>query len=165
MYGVVRTNKPSFTVGDIMAANRAPPALLTVSVALLSGVVVIGCGRGSDLPPMAKVSGTVTLNGQPLPRGTVQFVPDIARGTEGPSGVGLIDENGHYGITTTGVNGAIVGRHKISVEAEQEYDETAISMGPSLIPRRYNNPETSGLAAEVKKGEENEIPLVLSSGR
>lgn len=148
-----------------MAANRVRPALLTVSVAFLTGVVVIGCGRGPDLPPMSKVSGTVTLNGRPLPRGTVQFVPDVARGTEGPSGVGLIDENGHYEITTAGVKGALVGHHKISVEAEEEYDETTISMGPSLIPRRYNNPETSGLTAEVKDGEENEIPLVLGSGR
>ncbi len=114
---------------------------------------------------MEEASGTVTLDGQPLPRGTVQFVPDVSKGTKGPSGVGLIDETGHYEITTAGAKGALVGHHKISVEAEEKYDETKISMGKSLIPSRYNNPDTSGLTTEVEEGEENEIPLVLSSGR
>ena len=68
------------------------------------------------------------------------------------------------GISTAGVPGAIVGHHKISVKAEADYDQTQISMGPSLIPRRYNNPDTSELTAEVRENEKNEIPLKLHSG-
>ena len=58
-----------------------------------------------------------------------------------------------------------MGHHKISVEAEGEYDDTAISMGPSLIPRHYNNPDTSRLTAEVKEGQKNDIPLTLTARR
>ena|SRR3990170_2915625 len=145
-----------------MGKNRSSPARWCLLVGFVS-VAAAGCGHRADLPPTAKVSGTVRLDGQPLPRGTVQFVPDAAKGTEGPPGVGYIEENGDYEIITAGVKGAVVGHHKIGVKAEEEYDQTAISMGPSLIPRRYNNPETSDLAAEVKKREKNEIPLELSS--
>ena len=147
-----------------MATSRIAPAVPPFRVGLLVCLVVAGCGDKPDLPPTARVSGTVTLDGQPLARGSVQFVPDTAQGTEGPSGVGYVDEEGHYEISTAGAAGAIVGHHKISVKAEADYDQTQISMGPSLIPRRYNNPDASGLTAEVKEGEKNEIPLELHSG-
>ena len=151
------------TIEDIMTANRISPARLGPWIGLLVCVVAAGCGRQSDLPPTAEVSGTVKVDGRPLARGAVKFVPDATKGTKGPPGVGYIDEEGHYEITTAGIQGAVVGHHKIGVEAEEEYDETKISVGRSLIPRRYNNPDTSRLAAEVKEGEKNEIPLELSS--
>jgi len=147
-----------------MATNRIAPAVPSFCAGLLVCVVTAGCGDKPDLPPTARVSGLVMIDGQPLARGIVQFVPDTAQGTEGPSGVGYVDEEGRYEISTAGVRGAIVGHHKISVKAEADYDETQISMGPSLIPRRYNNPDASGLTAEVKEGEKNEIPLELHSG-
>jgi hypothetical protein len=34
---------------------------------------------------------------------------------------------------------------------------------PSLIPEVYNDPETSGLAAEVKRGEDNVVDISLKS--
>jgi hypothetical protein len=150
-------------MGDVMAPSQIAPAVRSFYVGLLVFVVMAGCGDKPDLPPTAPVSGVVMLDGRPLPRGTVQFVPDAAHGTEGPSGVGYIDEEGRYEITTAGVPGAIVGHHKISVKAEADYDQTQISMGPSLIPRRYNNPDASDLTAKVKEGEKNEIPLELLS--
>ena len=148
-----------------MAPDPIPPAWLGCGVVLLACVVAAGCGHKPDLPPMEKVSGTVTLDGKPLGRGTVQFVPDLSQGTEGPPGVGLIDEEGHYEIITAGVKGAVVGHHKIGVKAEGEYDDTVISMGPSLIPRHYNNPDASRLTAEVKEGQKNDIPLKLTTRR
>jgi len=148
-----------------MASDRIPPAPFGCGLVLLACVMAAGCGHKPDLPPMEKVSGTVTLDGTPLGRGTVQFVPDESRGTNGPPGVGHIDENGHYEIITAGVEGAVVGHHKIGVKAEGEYDETKISMGPSLIPRQYNNPDASRLTAEVKEGQKNDIPLRLTTRR
>ena len=38
-------------------------------------VMLVGCQQ-SDLPLRAPVEGIVTLDGVPLPRGTVTFVPD-----------------------------------------------------------------------------------------
>ena len=101
-----------------MTAGRSCPSRLSLSIGLLASVLASGCGHRPDLPPMAKVSGTVTLDGEPLPHGMVQFVPDGSQGTEGPTGVGRIDEKGRFTITTSGVKGAVVGHHKIRVKSE-----------------------------------------------
>ena len=122
-----------------------------------------GCGHDPDLPPTARVSGTVTLDGAPLHRGTVQFVPDQSKGTNGPSGVGKIDEKGHYEIRTAGERGAMVGSHVVGVVAEEEIDLNVTSFAPSLIPRRYNDPLTSELTAQVKADEDNQVDLKLTS--
>jgi len=63
-------------------------------------LAAVGCGHHRDLPPVAQVEGVVTLDGKPVPRGMVQFVPDESKGTKGPPAVGVIDENGHYELTT-----------------------------------------------------------------
>jgi hypothetical protein len=130
----------------------------------LACLMLPGCGRRADLPPVAKVSGVVTLDGKPLSRGTIQFVPDASKGTAGPTAVGTIDPQGHYRLKTAGVEGAIVGFHKVGVYAlqQQPEDETA-PPPPPLIPPRYFNPETSGLWAEVRAGQDNELDFPLRS--
>ena len=129
----------------------------------LACAVLIGCGhRVTDLPPMAEAGGTVTLDGRPLPRGIVQFVPDSSKGTRGPSGVGDIDADGRYEIRTAGVKGAMIGWHKIRVNATEEMTETN-SDPPSIIPSRYSNPNTSTLTAEVKAEMNNVFDLKLTS--
>ena len=139
---------------------RSLAALLLAGPACL---VLSGCGGGPDLPPLAEVSGTVTLDDKPLPRGMVQFVPDKSKGTTGAPAVGNIDSQGRYTLRTAGVEGAVIGHHKVRVEARQEPKDETDSMPPSLIPQRYQNPETSGLAFEVKAGQDNQIDLKLTS--
>ncbi|MDY0170585.1 MAG: hypothetical protein RBS80_28855 [Thermoguttaceae bacterium] len=122
-----------------------------------------GCGRGPDLPPTAPVSGTVTLDGNPLPRGTVQFVPDQNQGTSGTPAVGNIGPDGRYTLHTAGVRGAIVGHHKVRIEAQAEPKNEMDTWPPSLIPERYNNEQSSGLSFEVTAGGGNEINIELTS--
>jgi len=55
---------------------------------LLCGLLMHGCG-----PQLAEVTGSVKLNDQPLPGGTIYFV--AANGKGAPQG-GTIDENGNY---------------------------------------------------------------------
>jgi hypothetical protein len=137
-----------------------PTSLLLNVIALC--VIACGCGHRPDLPPLEEVTGTVTLDGNPLPRGTVQFVPDPADGAELPSGVGEIDEQGRYVIFTAGVKGAVVGRHMVGVVAQEEVDLNQTSWAPSLIPEGYNDPMNSGLVVEVEADETNvhDLPLV-----
>jgi hypothetical protein len=133
--------------------------------ALPAALALPGCGGGPSLPPRAKVTGQVTLDGKPLPTGMVTFVPDRSRGTSGPMAVGGIDSTGHYQLTSdrqSEGDGAVVGFHLVRVIANEPGDPMR-SMTPSLIPKQYNNEATSGLKFEIKAGEENVIDLPLKS--
>ncbi len=147
------------SLGDTVATRTLTAILLSC----LLVAVTCGCGGGPKLPPMAEVSGQVTLDGKPLPRGTVQFVPDTAGGTSGPPATGNIDSTGHYVLRTAGVEGAVVGRHLVAVESREEVPSDGISWAPTLIPETYNNPNASGLKFEVKAGEDNVINLELTA--
>ena len=128
-------------------------------------VGILGCGR-SELPPRVKVTGIVTLDGKPLPIGKVQFVPDRSKGNAGPIAVGIIDETGRYQLNTDRRNdnhdGAVLGFHRVCVEAIPQ-PKNVTDIPRSLIPAKYNNPSTSGLTAEIRSVEVNEIPLKLKS--
>lgn len=131
--------------------------------AWLSIVALAGCGHKPNLPPTARVSGTVTLDGKPLPRGTVQFVPDSTKGTSGAPAVGNIGSDGVYTLYTAGVQGAIVGHHQVRVEAHAEPRNEMDTLPPSLIPERYASEQSSGLNFEVMADTKNEINLELTS--
>lgn len=132
------------------------------------GVFAEGCGRGVKLPPLAEVSGTVTLDGKALAGATVQFIPDETKGTKGLPAQGVTDENGHFELTTLRHKGAPIGFHKVMVEARRPRKGPMDTQSPSLIPLAYNDPKKSGLSFEVKKlnkGEKNEFNLPLTSAR
>lgn len=65
-----------------------PSRLITrlASVGVLAGLCALaGCGGGSD-PNLVHVSGTVTVDGKPLPLGMIVFEPDPAKGGRGQQG-------------------------------------------------------------------------------
>lgn len=117
------------------------------------------CNEGAKRLSTAVVTGRVTLDGKPLPSGTVTFIPNSARGTTGPTGVGLIDEDGYYRIVTAGQDGAVVGHHRLKVLAVDSEQPGR----PWITPEKYNNPKNAGLSAEVKAGKENVVDLPLRS--
>ncbi|NLE37743.1 MAG: hypothetical protein GX621_06935 [Pirellulaceae bacterium] len=122
-------------------------------------MAVAGCQRKSNLPPLAVTTGTVTFDGKPLSTGTVTFIPDIQKGTTGPTGVGYIQKDGTYRIQTALEDGAIVGWHLVHVVAL----DGSKPGNPWIIPIRYDDPHESGLTAEVKRGEANVVDLSLTT--
>lgn len=137
---------------------------------LICPLTLTGC---SDKPKMAKVKGTVTLDGKPLPFGTVTFEAKGLRSATGKIVNGEITE-----VTTYDPgDGAPVGSHRIAVTANAE-PGSAVQANPgdppakapkgdymsgkSLIPSAYNDPATSGLTADITSGENN-VELKLSS--
>jgi hypothetical protein len=134
-------------------------------VLLLLAVAAGGCSYRPDLPPLASVSGTVTLDGAPLVGALLEFIPDTAKGAKGPPSLGVTDATGHYALTTLRQKGAEVGFHKVKIVAESP-SGGADSRPRSLIPSRYNDPSSSGFSCEIKmveKGETNEVNLPLTS--
>jgi hypothetical protein len=140
--------------------NRAA-GVLSIGCLLLA---CWGCGR-SDL---GTVSGTVTLDGQPLEGAQVVFMPQ----GEGAPSYGQTDAQGLYSLThTSGHPGALIGSHtvSISVEEEEEYDASGSDQGsvteepdkPNKVPARYN--EDTELTADVQAGDNTvDFPLTTS---
>jgi hypothetical protein len=81
----------------------------------LLALALAGCGPGHGLT-LGRVQGKVSYKGEPVRYGTVFFVPDVSKGTDGPSAMGIIKEDGTYTLSTdSGGDGALVGHHKVGV--------------------------------------------------
>lgn len=71
-----------------------------------------GCGT-RDTTPRYEVSGAVTYAGQPIPTGTILFLPDGTKNNHGPSGFAKIQE-GKYNTTLNG-KGMVGGPHLVRI--------------------------------------------------
>jgi len=76
-------------------------------------VLLSGC---SD--KRAEVSGTVQLDGQPVPDGRIDFIP--VEGTKGP-GTGAPIKDGHYHIAKK--DGVVVGKNRVELRTFRKTGE------------------------------------------
>ena len=83
-----------------MARRLGLAAILFAATATLAG-----CGGEEKL---YDVSGTITVNGQPIPKGLIFFDPDPAKGTPGTQGFANI-ENGRFDTSVSGQGRGIRG--------------------------------------------------------
>jgi hypothetical protein len=104
------------------------------------------------------VRGKVLLSNKPLPQGAIMFAP-LAQGenaSAGKAGVGRIQEDGTYTLTTYEKgDGAVVGEHWVTIV---NHDEDNL---PDGVPEfaRIQVPEKKVVVA----GKENQIDITLSS--
>jgi len=127
-------------------------------IAAISVTGWTGCGPSSG-PALGTVSGTVTLDGQPLPNAMVSFYPN----EQGRSSHGTTDADGQYQLKFTGFkDGAMVGQHTVKIETGVQMSEDAPSAPKrqTQLPEIYN--ENSELGAEVTRGS-NTFDFDLSS--
>jgi hypothetical protein len=87
---------------------------LTSIVLILGAVLISGCGGGDGLERVA-LSGSVTLNGEPVPNGVVRFAP--AAGTEGPMASAMITD-GRYQVPRD--VGPVAGNYEARIHAYQD---------------------------------------------
>jgi hypothetical protein len=123
-------------------------------------VTISGCGGVYD----STVSGTVTLDGNPVPCGTVTFYPQVS----GPAAYARILENGSYSVHTGREEGLPAGEYAVTVSAnEPSTIKQTASGGPPppgkpITPMWYRSKESSGLKFNIAAGS-NEINLELTS--
>lgn len=124
---------------------------------LLLVVLTSGCQRG---PALGTVSGTVKVNGKPMPYAYIVFQPIDPPGTYGSA---YADEDGEYHLRfSVHRDGAPVGKHQVSIRAAKG-DELPDDASPGTrihLPEKYN--DQSELVREVKRGH-NEIDFELES--
>jgi hypothetical protein len=121
----------------LSAITNRPHWLLMV---LLS--VAIGCGDRH--PARLLVSGKVLIDGAPVTRGNIKFVPDNGR----PS-FGDIGPDGRFTLTCyDGNDGALPGKHRVQVDANRGISEKAMEI---FTPKRYADFRTSGIEIEISE--------------
>jgi hypothetical protein len=135
--------------------------LLSVAILL---VPFSGCGNN-----LADVSGTVTLDGQPLRgggdsgiRATVVFQP-VSGSAVGA--VGIVDENGRYQLSTGSEEGAPPGDYLVTCSATQiipPKQPGGTPTGRRITDPKYANAKTSGLQFTVEPGN-NQFDIALES--
>ena len=124
------------------------------AIALFGMSILSGCAGGDvgiKPPPLGKVRGTITLDGDPLADALVQFDPGTARGSSG-----MTDGEGVYKLSfDEKTEGAAVGEHKVRIMTK-----VAAGEGAERVPAKYN--EKSELKATVEEGD-NSLDFDLSS--
>jgi len=153
------------------------PLLFALTFVSLGSAFLTGCG-GSSAPT---VTGTVTMDGQPLSNAQVTFTP--ADG--GQTAIGKTDSSGKFELYRRDERGAPVGSYEVRVTTIAEPGTAISSDIPSdsedylsqvggessrnaskpstkeAIPARYNTQTT--LTREVESGK-NKFDLELTSG-
>jgi hypothetical protein len=137
---------------------------------MLKSVVVVGCvmmalmlqvGCGPSGPEIARVQGTVTMDGKPLPNAIIMFVPVGGR----PS-VSETDANGKYVLEFSGGRkGAIPGINRVEINTGRlayEKDGKNYPAVKESVPAQYNRLTT--LEFNVEAGKNNTADFALKSG-
>jgi hypothetical protein len=126
--------------------------------------LITGCGNGAIAT--LKVTGTVTIDGEPLANANINFTPKTEG--QGNPGYAITDEKGFYKLQTllgAAEAGTTPGDYDVYITCVERGEAWSASPGDpssappggmrpsrSLIPERYGNTATSGLSAKVEKG-------------
>ncbi len=135
-------------------------------LALSLGLAPIGCSGSKDNLPREAVSGDVTLDGQPLPEGAIQFSPT---GESKLTAAVVPIKDGKFSISPA--EGLVTGNYRVSIshaeviEVNPKKGQGALTkttrLGKELIPSRYNT--QSELKAEIKPGGVKDLKFELKS--
>ncbi len=132
---------------------------------IIALVVLSGCGDGG--PKVVPVEGTVKLDGKPLDKILVEFLPT----SDGQRSFGETDNEGHFKLTTDDGEriGATVGTHKVTLKDTsvlggkflgRKGEEMNMSEGrKSRISNSFSSPDSSKLSVTVDASKKNQFDL------
>lgn len=126
---------------------------------ILTAVILLSAGCGAnDYGDLGRVTGTVTMDGAPLPKAQVVFSPESGR----PS-MGITDSEGKYQLFyIRDTQGAVPGTHRVEITTLREpvSDTEDITPVKEPIPAKYNAKTT--LTVQVEPGD-NTLDFPLES--
>ena len=124
------------------------------------GALLSGCS-GSGTRPVP-VSGTVSLNGQPVAGADVVFMPQ-----QGQLASGQTDAQGRFQLLTAQLgDGAVPGDYAVGISKKEKIIDPNNPQNPypmvrDVLPPRYGTPSSSGLTAKVQASGRNDFPFDL----
>jgi hypothetical protein len=124
---------------------------LGIALVVLGIISLQGCSQSAG-PDTYPVTGSVTMGGKPIEKGSIVFDPADGQGTSAMGGI----ENGQF--TAEVPPGEKILRVN-AVRTTDQKDQYGAVISESYIPAKYN------LESQIKKtvnpGEENKFDLVL----
>jgi hypothetical protein len=132
-----------------MQSSRSSVGLFLILSAVLG---FTGCGRG-DLPELGSVTGTVTMDSDPVANIVLLFKPDVGR-----AATATTDDNGFYRLEyVKGVTGTKLGSTIVLLEWPLGFP------APFTIPSKYTGVNTE-LKLDVQKGKNTfDIKMVANA--
>ncbi|MBI3462172.1 MAG: carboxypeptidase regulatory-like domain-containing protein [Planctomycetes bacterium] len=122
-------------------------------------ILVAGCGvRDPSMPELVTVTGTVTLDGKPLPGAILTFLPTDEK--QGGGAVGFTDAEGKYSLQTVhGGEGSPRGLFRVAISKMVMPDGSDIPLGSNIdemevgtrekLPEKYSSVDLTELDANV----------------
>src|SRR5262245_31792909 len=125
---------PSATIDSATMKYRR--LVCWIAVGLLLPLCAVSCNR-EKVPRLGSVTGTVTMDGQPVANATVIF--DGANAGE-PAAFGRTDSSGKYELYySRGHKGTTIGEHVVHISTYDETgDDDKRQVQKETIPTQYN---------------------------
>ena len=140
---------------------------------LASILLVAGCNRGPDGPPLVPVEGIVTLDDKPLSGAVLLFQPQ--GNTLGQGGTARSGADGKFALTAFDLNakGAAPGSYRVTISKKVKPDGSDFNPRPDedpmtaaykeLLPPQYTDDSLTTLSAEVPTEGMQGLEFSLSS--
>jgi hypothetical protein len=109
-------------------------------------MLAAGCSKPPPGPARFPVSGKITFDGQPVPRGTIAFEPDTRAGNSGPGGYGTIMD-GRF--TTHPRMGAVSGAQFVRIAGFDGQATAELIDGKPLFPEHTTTVDLPAKAATI----------------
>ena len=129
--------------------------------------IVTTCGvlmaPGCDSRGATSVRGVVTLDGKPVEKAIVQFVPE--RGNA-KTAVAVTDRDGRYAIPIAPVPFRVtIVAQRVAGQKKDDANPNGplIDIHEDVVPSRYSNPESSHLRVEPAEGRANDGDFAMTT--
>jgi hypothetical protein len=145
-----------------------PPSVRVVLSLALFPAALVGCDGSVAGPATVAVTGTVTNGGAPLEGANVIFHPVVESGQTLASQA-VTDARGRFELSThVGAGkfkpGIVPGKYSVAItKLDAASIATTLAPPKNVLPKKYADPKTSGLVAEVVEGRENDFEFPLTS--
>ncbi len=130
-------------------------------MSIIGSLVLVGCGGDEEGPVLHAVSGTVSLDGEPVQDGRIQFRTKTPEAKAYSAAI----TNGEYEVQTE------AGSMSVEITASRivpgkfgesaSPDEPAPPLSEMYIPEQFNSKTT--LTADIEAGADNTVPFDLTS--
>lgn len=121
-------------------------------------VAFVGCGPKDGLTP---VKGTVTLDGAPIEKGTINFAPKGGPGTA--TGAPIVDGKYEARVSPGKMAVTIYAQkaEKIENPTQEQIDRGITENIVDIIPAKYNRAST--LEADIAEGQKEPVDFALTT--